>query len=83
MIESLARVLCVYPGTEAGRKFKGKYIFYAVQSKSISPLSQLFAPVSIECLRRARLLRNLRCMGVVPRLAGISPVTARHSLSLG
>lgn len=63
MIESLARALCVYPGTEAGRKFKGKYIFYAVQSKSISPLSQPFAPVSIECLGRARLLRNLRSKG--------------------
>lgn len=66
MIESLARVLCVHPGTEAGRKFKGKYIFYAAQSKWISPLSQLFAPVSIECLGRAGLLRNLsskRCTG--------------------
>lgn len=63
MIESLARVLCVSPGTEAGRKFKGKYIFYAVQSKWISPLSRLFAPVSTGCLRRARLLWNLRSKG--------------------
>lgn len=76
MTESLARVLWVCPGTEAGRKFQGKYIFYAVQSKSSSPLSQ-FAPVSIQCLGRAWLLRNLRCAGctgVLPRAAGISPV---------
>lgn len=62
-IESLVWVLCVYPITQAGRKFKGKYIFYAVQSKLILSLSQLFAPVSIKCLRRAWLLRNLSSKG--------------------
>lgn len=52
MIESLGWVLCAYPITQAGRKFKGKYIFYAEQSKSILSLSQLLAPVSIKCLIR-------------------------------
>lgn len=69
MIESLDWVLCVYPITQAGRKFKGKYIFYAAQSKLILSLSQLFAPVSIKWLKRVWLLRNLRSkgdMGVVP-----------------
>lgn len=50
MIESLDRVLCVYPITQAGRKFKGKYTFYAEQSKLILSLSQLLAPVSIKRL---------------------------------
>lgn len=63
LIESLDRALRVYPISHAGRKFQGKYIFYAEQSKLILSLSQLFAPVSIKCLRRAQLLRNLSSKG--------------------